>query len=210
MSKDYYSYTKKSFGKWAPIYDIWTAVIPGVRQKVVGLITPKKGLNILDVCTGTGSQAFAFGKKGYDVVGIDLSGDMLKVANKKNKYDNVKFMITDAIEMPFDNNQFDVSVISFALHEMPLDIRKKVLAEMIRVTKPKGDVIIVDYSLPKNRIKKYLIYHFVKLYESKYYTEFIKSDIKKLIKDYGIEMEREISVIFGGAKIFKGVNEKPS
>ena len=39
-----------------------------------------------DVCTGTGTQAFAFAKRGYEVVGIDLSEEMLRVA-KKNKYE---------------------------------------------------------------------------------------------------------------------------
>lgn len=56
------------------------------------------GAKILDVATGTGKQAFAFAKKGYDVIGIDLSEEMLKVADKKNKYENVRFEVADAFD----------------------------------------------------------------------------------------------------------------
>ncbi len=205
MSEDYYSYTKKSFGKISPFYDVTDILISGVRHKIVYLVNARKGSKILDVCTGTGSQALAFGKMGYDVVGIDISEDMLKIANKKNKYDNVKFMVGDAADMPFDDNQFDASIISFALHDMPADIRERALAETIRVTRPKGDVVIVDYALPRNKISRFLIYHITKLYETKYYQEFIKSDIQTLMGTYGIKIEKEISVRFGSAKILKGI-----
>ena len=65
-------------------------------------------------------------------------------------------------------------------------------------------IVIVDYALPENKITKFFIYHFVKLYESKYYPEFIKTNLKALIREYGIEIEKEIPVRFGGAKIDEG------
>jgi len=107
--------------------------------------------------------------------------NMLNVAMKEIKYDNVKFKVADATDIPFEDNRFDVSCISFTLHDMPLIIREKVLKEMIRVTKPKGIITIVKYALPKNKISKFLIYHFVKSYKSKYYPEFVKSDIETLL-----------------------------
>jgi ubiquinone/menaquinone biosynthesis C-methylase UbiE len=64
--------------------------LTGVRNKVADTIDSKAKIKILDVCTGTGTQAFAFAKRGYEVVGIDLSEEMLRVANKKNKYENVR------------------------------------------------------------------------------------------------------------------------
>src|SRR4030042_2238358 len=100
-----------------------------VRDKVVNFTNVRNGSKILDVATGTGKQAFAFAKKGYDVIGIDLSEAMLKVANKKNKYENVKFEVADATNLPFEDNGFDVSCISFALHDMIPSIREKALKE---------------------------------------------------------------------------------
>ena len=130
----------------------------------------------------------------------------LKLAKvQKNKYKNVKFEVADATNISYENNYFDVSCISFGLHEMPLTIREKVLEEMVRVTKPKGVIIIVDYALPKNKIGKYLVYQFVRSYESRYYPEFIKSDIKALIRKCGIEIENELPVLLEAGRILKGI-----
>ena len=80
----------------------------------------------------------AFAKKGLDVVGIDISEAMLKVARKKNKYLNLKLEVADATKLSIEDNSIDVSCVSFALHDMLLSIREKALQEMVRVTKPKG------------------------------------------------------------------------
>jgi len=207
-NEEYYSHIKDMFGKIAPFYDLLDMFLSGVRAMVVELVNTKNNPKILDVCTGTGSQAIAFGKKGFYVAGVDLSRDMLKVAEKKNRYDNVKFIASDAADMPFDANQFDISCISFALHYMPVDIREKVLAEIGRVTVPGGGVVIVDHALPKNKISRLLVYHITSLYETMYYPEFIKSDLKALIGKHGIRIEKEIPVGFGAARILKGINQK--
>ena len=203
--KEYYSFTKRVWDIFAPYYNIVVIPISMVRNKVIDFTNAKKGSKILDVATGTGKQAFAFAKQGYKVTGIDLSEAMLKIANKKNKYGNLKFKIADATNLSFKNNSFDVSCISFALHDMPLTIIEKVLKEMVRVTKPNGMMVIVDYALPKNKIGRFLIYHFVKLYEKYYYPEFIKSDLKALLRKNGIQIKKEIQILFGAGRILKGI-----
>ena len=203
--KEYYSLIRKVFDILAPFYDIVTMPFSRVRDKVVNFANARKGSKLLDIATGTGKQAFAFAKKGYDVIGIDLSEAMLKVANKKNRYGNVKFEVADATNLLFEDNSFDVSCVSFALHDMPLTIREKVLEEMVRVTKIKGMIVIVDYGLPKNKIGRFLIYQFVKLYEGKYYSKFIKSDLETLLKKTGIDIKEELAVLLGAGKILKGI-----
>lgn len=203
--KEYYLLVKKVFDILAPFYDIVTMPFSRVRDKVVNFTNVRNGSKILDIATGTGKQAFAFAKKGCDVVGIDLSQAMLKVANKKNKYGNVKFEVANATHLPFEDNSFDVSCVSFGLHDMPLTIREKALKEMVRVTKTKGMTVIVDYALPKNEIGRFLIYHFVNLYEGRYYSTFIKSDLQALLKKIGIEIKEELPVLLGAGKILKGI-----
>lgn len=203
--KEYYSIIKKAFDILAPFYDIMTLPISKVRNEVVYFTNAKNGSRILDVGTGTGKQAFAFARSGYNVIGIDLSESMLKVANKKNKYEKVKFAVADATNLPFENNSFNVSCASFVLHDMPLTIREKTLKEMARVTKPKGMIMLIDYALPENKIHRSIIYHFVKLYEGKYYLEFIKSDLKELSRKSGIEITDELPVFLGAGRILKGV-----
>jgi len=203
--REYYSLVKKVFDILAPFYDIVTAPLSRLRGRVVDFAGAEKGSRILDVATGTGKQAFAFAEKGYDVTGIDLSEAMLKVANKKNRYKNVNFQVADATNLPFEDNSFDVSSVSFALHDMPLTIREKALKEIVRVTSPSGTIVIVDYALPKNRIGRFFIYHFVRLYEREYYSRFIKSDVEALLRKSGIEIKEELRVLLGAGRILKGI-----
>ncbi len=206
--RDYYLLTRKAWAMFAPFYDPIVAPLSGIRERVVNLANAPKGSKILDVATGTGQQAFAFAKEGYEVIGIDLSEAMLDVAKRRNKYGNAKFEVADATNIPFGDNSFDVSSISFALHEMPLSIREKVLKEMVRVTKPKGIIVIVDYDLPKSRLGRFLIYHLIAIYEPEYYKTFIKSDLESLLNKNGIEEIEKRTVLHGAGRILKGMNNK--
>jgi len=203
----YYSWLRKTAGTLAPFYDTVVVVISSVRDRVVDFTSARNGSRLLDVGTGTGKQAFAFAKRGYDVVGIDLSEDMLKVANRKNKYENAKFLVADATNLPFEDDRFDVCCVSFALHDMISTIRERALKEMARVTKRKGTMVVVDYALPENKIGRFLVYHIVKLYE-KNYPEFIKSDLIALLRKSGFETKEEHPVLLGAGKILKASNEK--
>lgn len=207
--KKYYSHTKRVFDILAPFYDIAVFPIARVRDKVVDVAGARKGSKILDVATGTGKQAFAFAKKGYDVTGVDLNDAMLGVAKKKNTYKNARFEIADATHLPFGNNSFDVVSVSFALHDMPLTIREKAVKEMVRVTKRRGRIMIIDYALPKNTMRRFFIYHFVRLYERSYYEKFIKSDLDALLRKAGIKIREEFPVLRGAGRIIKGGKAGP-
>ena len=203
MKNDYSSYINNFFRKWAPFYDLVNLLIFRIREKTFHFVNPEKGSKILDVCTGTGKQAFAFGKRGFDVVGIDLSEDMLRIAKKRNGYDNVYFIMADASNLPCKQNYFDISCISFGLHEMPNSVRERVLKEMIRVTKAEGKVVIVDYAPPKSKIRFFFLYHFVSLYESKYFSEFVKTDLQDTIKKVRLNLKESCHLFFGRVKISK-------
>jgi ubiquinone/menaquinone biosynthesis C-methylase UbiE len=206
--EDYYSYIRKFFKRWAPVYDITDVFISGVRHKVVDFTNARNGSKILDVCAGTGKQTFAFAKRGYEVVGIDLSEAMLRVASQKNKYENARFAAADATKVPFEDNHFDVSCVSFALHDMPLTIREKVLREMVRVTKPNGILVTVDYGLPGNKLGRYMIYQVVRSYETRYYREFIKSELEDLLRGLQIEIDGQAKIMLGTVRILRGINRK--
>ena len=96
-----------------------------VRNQVVDIANTGKGFKVLDVATGTGQQAFAFAKRGLNLTGVDLTESMLKIARKLNKGGLVNFEIAEAIHVSLDANSFDVACISFALHDMPSNIREK-------------------------------------------------------------------------------------
>jgi len=190
--RQYYLLVKQAFDVLAPIYDIVTIPLLTdklIRDRVVSFADARSGSRILDVATGTGKQAFAFGRRGYDVIGIDISEAMLKVAIRKNKYENVRFEGFDATNLAFEDNSFDVSCASFALHDMPLTIRERALKEMVRVTEATGMILIVDYALPQNKIGASLVRGLVELYEGAYYANFIESDLARLLSRIGVEIE---------------------
>ena len=76
---------------------------------------------------------------------------------------------------------------------------------MVRVTKPNGIIVIVDYDLPHNKIGKALIYRLITLYEGKYYKQFIASELEALLSKTGIEIIGTISVLLGAGRIWKGI-----
>jgi demethylmenaquinone methyltransferase/2-methoxy-6-polyprenyl-1,4-benzoquinol methylase len=202
----YYSLSETVFKALAPFYDIIASPLSKERGKVVDFASAARGSKVLDVATGTGGQALAFAKRGYETVGIDLSEAMLQIASWKNRYANARFEAADATHLPFEDDVFDVSTISFALHDMPTTIREKVLKEMVRVTKPDGTIVIVDYALPKNTIGRFLVYRLVSLYEGEYYRTFIKSDLQALFKRAGIEVQEEFPILLGSGRMLRGIN----
>jgi len=202
--KAYYELTKKAFDILAPFYNLMTLPLIRVRERVVDFSgTGKKG-TVLDVATGTGQQAFAFAKRGHNVIGVDLTAAMLDIARRHNQAGLVKFEIGDATHLRFENASFDISCISFALHDMPLVIREKVVQEMARVTKPDGVIVIVDYDLPRNQLGRRLIYRLISLYEGEYFQQFIVSDLGALLGKTGIEIERKSSILLGAGGILVG------
>jgi hypothetical protein len=79
---------------------------------------------------------------------------------------------------------------------------------MVRVTKQEGIIVIIDYDLPKNKIGKFLIYHFVALFEAEYYINFINSDLEALLNKNRIEIIEKDTVLHGVGRILKGINNK--
>lgn len=80
-----------------------------------------------------------------DVAPIQISNIKKKVA----AHDNVSVHLQDSTCMSFPDDHFDETVVFFLLHEQPEDARRKTVAEAIRVTRPGGRVIFVDYHGPK-------------------------------------------------------------
>lgn len=202
---EYYSLTERVFKILAPFYD-WLVLPAGAwRRKVVTLARAPQGARVLDVATGTGRQAFAFAREGYDVVGVDISEAMLSVARKKNRLSNLKFESGDATRLRFESGSFDVTTISFALHDMPRTIQERALREMVRVTKDQGSLILVDYGLPVHRAGRWLAYHVVKAYEGQYYVRFIRSDFEGLVRAAGIQIVEHHRGLMGAARAFVAV-----
>ena len=159
-------------------------------RKVVFDTIGKKD-NVLDMCTGTATNAIAIAKKNPNakIVGVDLSKDMLVVArNKVNKENlaNVRLYRMDATQMNFKDESFDKVLLSLVLHETDEELAKKIIKEAMRVMKPDGELVVTEWERSDNFIKKMLFIP-IEILEPKPYKTFVTKDHKKYFKEFGLE-----------------------
>jgi len=111
----------------------------------------KKGDKVLDICCGTGDQAFYYAQNGAIVTGIDINPKMIEVAQSRKQKQGVSdiyFKVADAATLPFEDHIFDIASISLALHEIESFKRDTVISEMKRVVKKDGYLILIDFKVP--------------------------------------------------------------
>ena len=125
------------------------------RKKTVNLMDLNTDRTVLDLATGTGDVAIEImrqSQKKLDVVGVDFTQDMLKVAvvKTKEKKDTAtfKFVNAPAESLPLKDDLFDYCTIAFGIRNF-VD-KKLALKEIVRVLKPGGKVLILEFSRPKN------------------------------------------------------------
>lgn len=122
------------------------------RKAVVRWANPQAGQHLLDLCTGTGDLALDFAKAAdIQVTGIDISDKMLAIAADKTKHIGFDHRINydegNVLELPYPDHQFDLATIAFGLRNLPN--YEQGLREMFRVLKPGGQLLILEFSLPK-------------------------------------------------------------
>ena len=118
------------------------------RKATTAIIAPKPGMQILDLAAGPGSSSEPLYKAGATVFATDFSEGMLAQGRKARPYLN--FSKADALNLPFEDNRFDVVTISYGLRNTVK--YEKALAEALRVTKTGGRIVIAEFSHPTNRI----------------------------------------------------------
>jgi ubiquinone/menaquinone biosynthesis methyltransferase len=190
------------FRKSAKNYDRNTRIIASFREKLFRIAEPQQGDKILDIATGTGAVALTFAGNGFETTGIDLSEDMLAEAAKKKQQLPVTFLQADAMQLPFGSHTFHIVTVSFALHDMPSDIRKRALKEMYRVLKPDGRLVIMDYAKPKNIIWRKIATAIINLYEELSYKQFLEIDLYSFLKREGFHIAYQEHLLCGAAGLW--------
>jgi ubiquinone/menaquinone biosynthesis C-methylase UbiE len=125
-------------------------VLRDVRAGILELCEMKAGDRVIDVCCGTGDQAFYYAQKGAMVVGIDRNRKSLEISQSRMRtgLNNVFFCQASATELPFPDGYFDFASITLGLHEMNRSQRALTVSEMKRVVKKTGTLILVDFKVP--------------------------------------------------------------
>jgi demethylmenaquinone methyltransferase/2-methoxy-6-polyprenyl-1,4-benzoquinol methylase len=126
------------------------------KRRVAELAAVKPGDRVLDLCCGTGDIALALAQRGAAVIGLDFSGAMLEIAEKRRQKNlpfqvpNLKFIQGDAQQIPFPDNSFDAITIGYGLRN--LASWETGLAEMCRTAKPGGRLVVLDFGKPANAV----------------------------------------------------------
>jgi demethylmenaquinone methyltransferase/2-methoxy-6-polyprenyl-1,4-benzoquinol methylase len=129
------------------------------RRKTINFLPQNKNITLLDLATGTGDLIITLAPHFKTIVGLDLSSKMLGVAAHKLKRNgNVSLKIGDALAIPESDESFEVVTMAFGIRNV-LNV-EGALAEIRRVLIPKGRLIILEFSMPKNAIIRwgYLLY----------------------------------------------------
>lgn len=114
------------------------------RRATTKVIDPRPGMKILDLAAGTGSSSEPLAAAGADVIPADFSEGMLAAGRKARPH--LAFTKADALNLPFGDGEFDVATISFGLRNT--QNTEKALAEMFRVVKPGGHLVVTEFSSP--------------------------------------------------------------
>ena len=147
------------------------------RRKAVKKLKEINPTRILDIATGTGDFAIqSLTLKPTEVVGIDISAGMLEVGKTKMKAKGVDHIVRmelgDSENLSFDDAYFDAVTVAFGVRNF--EHLEKGLAEMLRVTRSGGRIVILEFSKPKRfPVKQYYAFH------SKYIIPFFGKRISK-------------------------------
>lgn len=235
------NYVRSMFNNIAPTYDklnhilslnidkIWRRkavkrIVKNLRNsETENLKTPNS--QVLDMACGTADSTIALAKAGVPrVTGVDISEGMLKVGEKKIEELNLNSVISLKVEdcenLSFEDNTFDAAFIAFGIRNF--EDKKKGLKELHRVLKPNGHLLILELSVPQNKIllSLYKLYflHILPFIgkkisgDNKAYTYLPQSvmnfpkpkDFLQTMEECGFNDVRQKALTFGLCRIYEG------
>lgn len=187
---------------------------------------PANPAHLLDLCTGTGDLAYLLAEMLEDqatVIGLDYSPQMLERAEEKRKgnRENPKFVLGDAAALPYDADFFDAVTVSFAFRNLTYRNPRMgaTLAEIRRVLRPGGKLVIVESSQPGSRLIRFFRDVYVELMVGKlvarladrgayrYLAESVKryynpSEMEGVLQSAGFQSVRYTPLFFGAAGLY--------
>lgn len=130
------------------------------KRRLIKLARVRPGARALDVCCGTGDLAFGLAQREAETVGVDFSAAMLEVARERES--KVALIRADALQLPFQDDTFDIVTVGYGLRN--LASWQQGVREMMRVAKPGGRLLALEFGKPGNAIWRTLYFGYLRLF----------------------------------------------
>jgi SAM-dependent methyltransferase len=147
---------------------------------------------VLDVACGPGLVACAFARAARQVTGIDLTPAMIergRALAHEQKLDNLRFQVGDVLPLPFPDAAFSIVVSRFAFHHF--QDPAAVLAEMRRVCRPGGRVVVADLTASPDPLKAAAFHRMEMLRDPSHARALTLEELRALFRDGGLAAPTE-------------------
>jgi ubiquinone/menaquinone biosynthesis C-methylase UbiE len=164
---------------------------PQISERAARLLAPLRGdERALDAGTGAGALALGLAPLVGEVVGCDIVPELLAKAGKlASALANVSFVEGDIFALPFDDASFDIVGTIRTLHH--LDRPEQALAELIRVAKPNGRLLIIDQLTPSDPRRAREMDRFERARDCSHARTFSDREMRELFDLHGLALVRQ-------------------
>lgn len=162
--------------------------VAGLRERLAAFVPLTGRERALDAGTGTGPIAFALAPLVESVVALDLVPEMLDQARGRlHEYPNVELVEGDLFALPYPAGSFDLALSGRTLHH--LDRPAAVVAELTRVTRPGGVVVVIDQVAPPDASDEALHEQIERLRDPSHVRTLRMSELLDLARGSGLTVE---------------------
>lgn len=158
-----------------------------LSETVRDFVAPRGDERALDVGTGAGALALALAPLVREVVGVDPVPELLALARRRAP-GNVEFLEGDGTRLPFPDASFDLAGTTRTLHHV--ERPEPVVAELARVTRPGGRVLVVDQLAPEDAAGAVALHAFERARDPSHARLLSDSKLRALFAEHGLEPVR--------------------
>lgn len=163
-----------------------------LEREVCAFVQPQGDERVLDVGTGAGALALALAPHVAEVVGVDAERELLGRARERAPA-NATFVEGDAGRLPFEDGSFDLSATLRTLHHLRRP--ELALAELVRVTRTRGRLLVIDQLAPLDPLEALAVDRFEQARTADHERLLSDQDVRHLLEMNGLVLVRELRVV---------------
>jgi ubiquinone/menaquinone biosynthesis C-methylase UbiE len=149
------------FNRLTPLFDFVAAVTVrdrAIKRRTIARAAIASGEDVLDVGCGTGTLAIAAAQAAPDVhvTGLDADPAILELARKKAAGTGLEIGFDEAMStaLPYPDASFDLALSTLFFHHLPDDAKRETAAELVRVLRPGGRIVVGDLGRPQDPVMR--------------------------------------------------------